>query len=159
VHEKSLHEKHQASAVGVRVSAALTRHQVQQLIAINDYFHVITTTAKAGTITQQIAADQTAVLNAAYNPIGIFFNLINTSFTTNDAWAVADGAAMDQLKSVLRAGTYQDLNLYFHSDFTDGILGACTLPSKVPAGAAFHLRLRRLQRRSRQHSRWRHWQL
>ena len=133
---KSLHAKHQTSAVGARAPAALVRRQLQQPITINAYFHVITSTAKASTITQQMANDQAAALNKAYIPIGITFNLVNTSFTTNDAWAVADGAAMDELKVALRAGTYRDLNLYFHTDLTGGILGTCTLPSKVPAGAA-----------------------
>jgi hypothetical protein len=133
---ESLHSKHKSSAVGARAPAALVRRQLQQPITVNAYFHVITTAAKAGTFTQQMATDQAAAMNKAYNPIGITFNLVNTSFTANDAWAVADGAAMDELKAALRAGTYQDLNLYLHSDLIGGILGTCTLPSKVPAGAA-----------------------
>jgi hypothetical protein len=133
---KSLHEKHKSAAVGARAPAALVRRQLQQPITINAYFHVITSTAKANTITQQMANDQVTAMNTAYNPIGITFNLVNTSFTTNDAWAIADGADMDALKAALRAGTYKDLNLYFHTDLTGGILGTCTLPSKVPAGAA-----------------------
>lgn len=133
---KSLHEKHKASAVGARAPAALVRRQTQQPIAINAYFHVITTAAKANTITPKMAADQAAALNAAYNPIGITFNLVNTSFTANDAWAVADGPDMDALKAALRVGTYADLNIYFHTDLNGGILGTCTLPSKVPPGSA-----------------------
>jgi len=133
---KSLHEKHKSAAVGARAPAALVRRQLQQPITINAYFHVITSTAKANTITQQMANDQVTAMNTAYNPIGITFNLVNTSFTTNDAWAIADGADMDALKAALRAGTYKDLNLYFHTDLTGSILGTCTLPSKVPAGAA-----------------------
>jgi len=132
---KSLHARHESSAVGARAPAALVRRQLQQPIIINTYFHVITSAAKAASITQQMATDQAAALNKAYNPIGITFNLVNTSFTTNEAWAVADGPAMDDLKVALRAGTYKDLNIYFHSDLTGGILGTCTLPSKVPAGA------------------------
>lgn len=132
---RSLHNKHKSSAVGARAPAAIVRRALQQPVTINAYFHVISTAAKAATITQQMADDQAAALNKAYSPIGITFNLVNTSFTTNDAWAVADGAAMDELKVALRAGTYKDLNLYFHTDLTGGILGTCTLPSKVPVGA------------------------
>lgn len=133
---ESLHAKHKASAVGARAPAAAVRRALKQPVTIQTYFHVITTAAKASTITQKMASDQAATLNKAYNPIGIAFNLVNTSFTTNDAWAVADGDAMNQLKAALRKGTYKDLNIYFHSDLTGGILGTCTLPSKVPAGAA-----------------------
>jgi hypothetical protein len=132
---RALQTKQKASAVGSRAPAALTRRAVQNPITINTYFHVITTASAASTITQTMADAQAAALNAAYNPIGITFNLVNTSFTTNDAWAVAEGTAMDDLKSALRRGTYKDLNLYFHSDLTGGILGTCTLPSKVPPGA------------------------
>jgi hypothetical protein len=129
---RALQTKQKASAVGSRAPAALTHRAVQQPITINTYFHVITTIAKASSITQQMADAQASALNAAYNPAGITFNLVNTSFTANDAWAVAEGTAMDDLKSALRRGTYADLNLYFHSDLTGGILGTCTLPSKVP---------------------------
>ena len=132
---KSLHARHESSAVGARAPAALVRRQLQQPITINTYFHVISSIAKANEITQQMADEQNKALNAAYNPVGITFNLVNTSFTTNDAWAVAEGPAMDELKIALRAGTYKDLNLYFHTDLTGGILGTCSLPSKVPAGA------------------------
>ena len=89
---RALQTKQKASAVGSRAPAALTRRAVQNPITINTYFHVITTTSAASTITQTMADAQAAALNAAYNPIGITFNLVNTSFTTNDAWAVADGA-------------------------------------------------------------------
>jgi hypothetical protein len=132
---RALQTKQKTSAVGSRAPAALTHRAVQQPITINTYFHVITTTAKASTITQSMADAQASALNAAYNPIGITFNLVNTSFAANDAWAVAEGTAMDDLKLALRRGTYADLNLYFHSDLTGGILGTCTLPSKVPPGA------------------------
>ncbi|KAK6412045.1 hypothetical protein LTR95_018019 [Oleoguttula sp. CCFEE 5521] len=130
-----LHQKHLASAHGARAATALTKKQVQTPIAVKAYFHVITTTAKAGTITQQMANDQLTALNAAYSPIGVTFTLAGTDSTTNDAWAVANGTDMDALKQALRKGTYADLNLYFHSDLTGGILGTCTLPSQVPVGA------------------------
>lgn len=130
-----LHAKHKAHAHGSRIPQALVRKQVQTPININAYYHVVETTARAGTYTQEMATAQAAALNAAYNPIGVTFTLVNTSFTANDAWAVADGADMDALKAALRQGTYKDLNLYLHSDLTGGILGTCTLPSEVPAGA------------------------
>lgn len=106
-----------------------------QPIDVNAVFHIITTEASAGSITQAMADAQIATLNTAYNPYNIFFNLINTTFTANDAWAVAAGSDMDALKAALRQGTYATLNLYFHTDLTGDILGTCTLPSAVPSGA------------------------
>lgn len=114
--------------------AALSKRQtVSPALNINSYFHVLSTTARAGEFTQDMATQQAAALNKAYNPIGITFTLVNTSFTTNDAWAIGDGTGMDDAKKALRVGTYKDLNLYFHSDLTGGILGTCTLPSQVTA--------------------------
>jgi hypothetical protein len=109
------------------------RAAVSPPITITTYMHLITTTAKAGTLTPAHATAQVAALNTAYNPIGITFQLQNVTVDANDAWAVADGPAMDALKSARRAGSYADLNLYFHSDLSGGILGTCTLPSPVTA--------------------------
>lgn len=108
---------------------------VQASISVPTYFHVISTTANAGTITQAMADAQMATMNQVYNQYGISFNLVNTSFTTNDAWAIAAGSDMDNAKAALRAGTYANLNLYFHTDLSGGNLGTCTLPSQVPPGA------------------------
>lgn len=106
-------------------------------ITISTYFHVISSTAaaNAGTITQDMVNQQIGKLNTAYNPHGIEFTLVNTSFTTNDAWAVAAGSDMDAAKAALRTGTYSSLNIYFHTDLAGGNLGTCTLPSQVPPGA------------------------
>lgn len=131
---RNFHAKHRGGAHGTR-APGLIRKQLQTPVTVNAYFHVITTTAKQGTITQQMANDQVTAMNTAYNPIGITFNLVNTSFTANDAWAVADGSDMDNLKAALRNGKYSDLNLYFHTDLSGGILGTCTLPSQVPPGS------------------------
>jgi hypothetical protein len=130
-----LHSKHMTAAHGARAPSALVRKQVPTPINVNAYLHVITTVAKDGMYTQQNVDDPITAMNAAYNPIGVTFTLVNTTFTANDAWAVADGTHRDNLKTALRAGTYADLNLYLHSDLSGGILGTCTLPSRVPAGS------------------------
>ena len=131
-----LHKAHQKGAHGSRAARALTKKQVSTPISIPTYFHVLTTAANAGTFTQDMADAQAKALNTAYNPYGISFNLQNTSFTANDVWAVAaTDADMDAAKAALRAGTYGSLNIYFHSDFSGGNLGTCTLPSQVPQGA------------------------
>jgi hypothetical protein len=137
---EKLHKEHKHSKVGTRAArmVAGTKRQttVPTPIAANAYFHVISGTADANTITQDMATQQMAALNTAYNTYGISFTLANTSFTTNDDWAVAaDDATMTALKTALRQGTYSDLNIYFHTDLAGGNLGTCTLPSQVPAGA------------------------
>ncbi|EME47361.1 hypothetical protein DOTSEDRAFT_59822 [Dothistroma septosporum NZE10] len=93
--------------------------------------HLVTTVAKKGLLTITNAIAQVAALNTAYNPIGITFTLSNTSIDADDAWAVGDGTSMDDFKQARRQGTYKDLNLYFHSDLSGGVLGTCTLPSQV----------------------------
>lgn len=113
----------------------LPRQTTSQPIVVPTYFHVIQTGANAGLITQPMADAQLAALNTAYNPYGISFNLLGTDFTTNDLWAVAAGADMAAAKTTLRKGTYNTLNIYFHTDFAGGDLGTCSLPSAVPPGA------------------------
>lgn len=121
--------------VGTR-AASLVKKQVSPAINVNVYIHLITTAAKAGTLTQAMADAQVAALNTAYNPVGITFTAPGpASITANDAWAVADDPDMDALKTALRQGTYSDLNLYFHTDLSGGILGTCTLPSQVSPGS------------------------
>lgn len=82
-----------------------------------------------------MANAQIAAMNTAYNPYGISFTLVNTDFTTNDAWAIAQPADMDAAKQALRQGNYADLNIYFHTDFAGGNLGTCTLPTSVDPAA------------------------
>ena len=103
-------------------------------INVDTVFHIITSTSSAGTITQDMANAQIAQMNTMYGPYGITFNLIGTTFTANDAWAVASGDDMNALKTSLRQGTYATLNLYFHTDLAGGILGTCTLPSDIGPG-------------------------
>lgn len=101
-------------------------------INVNLYFHIVTKSSSAGTITPAMISKQLTQLQLDYRPHGIIFTLRNTSFTANDAWAIgattADDAAM---KSALRQGTYSALNIYFQTDLSGGVLGRCTLPTNV----------------------------
>ncbi|KAK8217818.1 hypothetical protein BKA81DRAFT_33614 [Phyllosticta paracitricarpa] len=109
-------------------------------IAIDTYFHVVTTNDKAGQFSnwQQMANDQAATLNKAYNPHGISFNLKESELTKNDAWASAKSDSQDikDMKKALRKGSYASLNIYFHSDLGGGILGTCTMPSAIGGGSS-----------------------
>jgi hypothetical protein len=137
LHKGDKAHKNKHSKGGSRAARALVgRQTVSSPIKINAYFHIISTTANANAITQDMATQQMAELNSAYNPYGISFTLADTDFTTNDVWsAAADDTAMTALKTALRKGKYNDLNIYFHTDLAGGNLGTCTLPSQVPAGA------------------------
>lgn len=72
-------------------------------------------------------------MNDAYGSHGISFNLISTDYTVDDDWAT--GEYDYEMKSQLRQGTYADLNLYFLSDLTNGILGFCQFPGSFPRGS------------------------
>ena len=134
---KALQHDHKHSTGGTRAPRAVNKRKtVATPISVPTYFHVLSSTANADTITQTMVAAQMQEMNTAYNPYGISFTLVNTSFTTNDLWAVAAGTDRDALKAALRVGTYSNLNLYFHTDLAGGNLGTCTLPSQVPQGAA-----------------------
>ncbi|KAK5120065.1 hypothetical protein LTR85_006546 [Meristemomyces frigidus] len=130
---QNLHTEHKGSAGGARAAKSLVGKS-KLSISVPLYIHIITKQSEAGTITQAMATAQAQEMNTAYNPYGISFQLQNTSITANDAWAVAAGSDMDALKQALRVGTYSDLNLYFHTDLSGGMLGTCTLPSQVQKG-------------------------
>ncbi|KAL5121467.1 hypothetical protein ACEQ8H_000539 [Pleosporales sp. CAS-2024a] len=100
-------------------------------IKLDAVFHIVATAAHKSTITNDMPSKQLDALNAAYKPYDISFNLINVTWTTNDAWAVGAGADDDNMKKALRQGTYSTLNLYFQTDMTGGNLGTCTLPSSM----------------------------
>jgi hypothetical protein len=110
---------------GVAVRAA------KPLITVDVAFHIITTAAKAGTITQKMADDQLTILNKAYAASNIQFNRIATTFTVNDAWAIGADADATAMKTALRNGTYATHNIYFMTDLTGSILGTCSLPSDI----------------------------
>ncbi|KAJ9630767.1 hypothetical protein H2203_001291 [Taxawa tesnikishii (nom. ined.)] len=134
-----LHSHEKAQKRFFKVPGAMTHKpkasQKQAQINVDAVFHVVTKQASAGSITPQMVQDQVTAMNTAYNPYGVNFNLVNTTWTVNDLWAVAAGSDMDAVKAALRQGTYSTLNLYFHTDLAGNILGTCTLPNTVPAGA------------------------
>ncbi|KAL4814477.1 hypothetical protein BDW67DRAFT_165849 [Aspergillus spinulosporus] len=104
-------------------------------VTIDTYVHVIITNSTAGinmtTLPSQID-EQIDVLNENYEGTGFQFNLVNVSYTHNDAWtAISDGSTTEyEVKSTLRQGDYTTLNLYF-GRIGDGILGYATFPDKV----------------------------
>lgn len=98
---------------------------------INVYWHVInkgTGIANGDIPASQITA-QMNVLNAAYASTGWSFNLVSTDRTTNATWYTCGGGACEtQMKSALRVGTADDLNIYSNNP-SGGVLGWATFPS------------------------------
>jgi hypothetical protein len=105
-------------------------------ITIPVYVHVITN-GTAGNISDAAIANQIAVLNAAYagsqSPGGFNtsyrFQLVATDRTSNSSWytATPGTTAESQMKSALRRGTADDLNIYFNN-MGGGLLGWATFP-------------------------------
>lgn len=98
---------------------------------IDVYVHVIQSSQRPdGGVTSGQITDQLNVLNAAYAGTGWSFNLAAVDRTTNDSWytAGAGTAAEQQMKSALRRGTADDLNIYTASP-GGGLLGWATFPS------------------------------
>ncbi|KAL9578026.1 MAG: hypothetical protein Q9212_005989 [Teloschistes hypoglaucus] len=118
-----------ANAMGVRPVPL-----AGQTINVRTYFHVVTTQAAQGSITQSQLNDQLTVLNRSYGPSGISFTLISSDFTTNDQWAT--GNYDSTMKPALRKGTYADLNVYFLSDLGGGLLGICNFPTNASPGSS-----------------------
>jgi len=102
---------------------------------VNVYFHVVNkgTGVANGDITQKMITDQMSVLNAAYASTGWSFNLLSVDRTTNATWyANCYGSSESAMKTALRKGTAQHLNLYTCSP-SGGILGYATFPSSYTA--------------------------
>jgi hypothetical protein len=98
---------------------------------INVYFHVINrgSGVSNGDITTQMINDQMNVLNAAYAGWGWSFNLVQVTRTTNSTWYNGCyGTSESAMKTALRQGTADDLNIYSCNP-SNGILGYATFPS------------------------------
>jgi hypothetical protein len=95
---------------------------------INVYVHVITS-GTAGNIPDSWITSQIQVLNNAYGPSGFSFNLVSISRTNNATWYTAgpNTSAETAMKTALRQGTADDLNIYV-SNPGGGLLGWATFP-------------------------------
>ncbi|HEX6095839.1 MAG TPA: zinc metalloprotease [Thermoanaerobaculia bacterium] len=104
-------------------------------VTINVYFHVITTTAGVGNVSDQMIADQIRVLNDAYSGVTggantrFRFQLAGVTRTANNTWFAAgiNSTAETQMKNALRVGGAADLNFYTNNG--GGLLGWATFPS------------------------------
>lgn len=99
-------------------------------VVVNVYFHVVTSSSGQGSLTPTMIADQITVLNNAYSGKGFTFALAATDTRANDAWySVTPGTAAETaMKTTLRQGTADDLNIYA-ANIGGGLLGWATFPS------------------------------
>jgi len=97
--------------------------------SIKVYFHAITNSTGAGHIPQSQIDDQMKVLNAAYGKAGWTYTLQSVDYTSNNAWFTVRTGSKDEtdMKTTLRKGTAQDLNLYT-ANIGGGLLGWATFP-------------------------------
>jgi hypothetical protein len=98
-------------------------------VTISVYVHVITN-GTAGNIADSMIASQISVLNAAYANTPFRFALAGTDRTSNSTWYTAGPGTAGEtaMKTALRKGTADDLNMYFSSP-GGGLLGWATFPS------------------------------
>lgn len=96
---------------------------------ISVYVHVITNDSGNGGATQAMIDAQMAVLNAAYADTGYTFTVAGIDTTANSSWFSAgpDTSAEFQMKSALRVGSADDLNVYLTNP-SGGYLGWATFP-------------------------------
>ncbi len=98
---------------------------------INVYVHVITN-GSTGDVSDQDIASQINVLNAAYASTNWQFSLLAgaTNRTSNASWYTAQPGttAETEMKTALRQGTADDLNIYLNN-MGGGLLGWATFPA------------------------------
>jgi hypothetical protein len=124
----------QAEQDAVQAALSGTRHEMLATgsVTVNVYWHVINngTGIANGDVPDSQIASQISVLNAAYANTAFKFTLAGTDRTTNATWYTATDAttAETQMKTALRKGTAQDLNVY-SNNMGGGLLGWATFPS------------------------------
>ena len=98
---------------------------------ISVYFHVVNkgTGLSNGDVPSSMITSQMNVLNAAFAGTGWSFTLVSTTRTTNSTWYNGCyGSSETAMKTALRQGTADDLNIYTCNP-SNGILGYATFPS------------------------------
>ena len=100
---------------------------------INVYFHVVTS-GSTGQLTASEVAAQITVLNTAFSGTGWSFTLAASDATDNATWFNnCDSSATEAaMKTALRTGTADDLNLYSCNP-GGGLLGWATFPNYYSA--------------------------
>ncbi|KAF2177766.1 metalloprotease MEP1, partial [Zopfia rhizophila CBS 207.26] len=117
-------------------------------IAVDVYFHIASSTAKANIITDQIIQAQFQVLHGGFLPYGIELSLVSTGRIVDNIiatgyWVNGSIEDFDAYLAYLtrtRRGGYDALNIYYYTDMERGISGFCNLPTIVIEGDQFFYR-------------------
>jgi len=138
---------HPSEAELLDIEAALEATRVQLggetnlvVTTIPVAWHVVRSGASTsqGNVTDQMIADQIAVLNAAFANTNFQFNLVTTTRTTNSSWYTGcAGSQENAMKQALNIDPATTLNAYSCAP-TGGILGYSYLPSSWPEGDFHH---------------------
>ena len=114
------------------LSKRLKEHKVYELSTqIDVYFHIVTTSSGAHSVTDEQLAEQLDVLNTAFSASGFTFTEVGRDVTSNDAWSndLNYGSIEEEsMKMSLRKGDAKTLNFYT-ADLAGGLLGWATYPS------------------------------
>lgn len=103
---------------------------------INVYFHVIHS-GSSGYLTSADIEAQMSVLNDAYASTGWSFSLASTDYTDSSAWFNGCyGSYEGSIKSALRQGSADDLNIYTCNP-GGGLLGWATFPSSYSSSPTY----------------------
>jgi hypothetical protein len=106
-------------------------------VVVDVYFHVITNTSGQGNVTDARIADQMNVLNAAFAGTPFSFRLVATDRTANNSWyTTAGGSSEVAMKSALRRGSADDLNIY-SNNMGGGYLGWATFPDGYASSPSY----------------------
>ncbi|KAL4898439.1 hypothetical protein BDV59DRAFT_197348 [Aspergillus ambiguus] len=141
--------QHQASEDGGRPGGgggggpSTESRKIETPIEIDTWFHIVSTPANAGLVTDEMIKGQLSALQNAYQGAQISYRLQGVTRHVNESWA----RNTDELgmKTALRRGSYRTLNVYFHTDLEhsgsgaargaaaaaaagEKVLGFCSLP-------------------------------
>ncbi|KAH6912100.1 metalloprotease 1 [Coprinopsis sp. MPI-PUGE-AT-0042] len=104
---------------------------------VNVYFHIISAneTAAGGNLSDDTVQFQMHVINKAYEPAGLQFNLVKTTRTTNPEWFAKAGPSSPDIQTPMKAASREggpgDLNVWtigFEEGPDRGLLGYATFP-------------------------------
>jgi hypothetical protein len=106
-------------------NASLYRRDSSNIV-ISTYMHLVYSSSKTTSISDQQWQSQFAAINQAYKGSGFAYRLIGLTKTVNDSWAFGNNRS--DMENTLRRGAYGTINLYFLTDLGGGIIGQCSMP-------------------------------
>jgi Pregnancy-associated plasma protein-A len=131
--DPTLYEQRRAERIifGLR-TRSLT---VDEAITIPVRFNVMHD-GDTGKVTNKQAEEQVAVLNTAYNPTRIRFNLINLQFHDRPAWFRMGKGSREETEAKTALGREQARSLNLYTGLANGLLGWATFPWNLDGAPA-----------------------